>query len=638
MIGFVLFVCSVLGVVLTAEGKSKESPNEVYLNICTNFKDPSKMTLKEYMNEFAIGPCAPLILLPGIEGSALRVVIDCPKFRAAYPETFLSCGWTTCEGDIGYSAKTTPQKEYQMWIPYATSPMSLNIPSQFARDCWGGLAQLVYKNVSGKLVPQNKTGIVASAKGLTPDTMTYKGSKCGQLGVEYLLEDLEIGPESDLYLAGIIDRMLLMGYKSGLTFQAVPYDFRINSGNDIVSLNLGSLIKTLKAFTNKKVVIAAHSMGNTKTVYALWGMSQQDKDNNIATYVALAPPYSGAPKVIDFLLCGDSGLFKDSVGVDMKTFKYSIGTFSSIWELGPWTSWYTQANTPWMQKLQARLAYEQGKSTDPVFPFLPTTDKICYPNYNAKQCTSGLEVFDNFATILGQPVTAQNLRSMINQYTFANLSSQIYDMLDQRYETLPNPGTTMVIVYSQTVGTFGRFNFKIDPRTMTSQDQYCNSSQVSWSYWKGDGTVPSTSVVTAALKWADEFNTKSVSGARPVKLVDLCSEYNVQTNPFDGKSATGQKIINDVGYIGVPCDCTQSKTRHCSHDGMLFSNTIWDFLSETLTNNDRTTVSSIVANMTEQDLQNYQQTCTMIKTLIPTQSSNSHRARLFTSKITKVDS
>jgi hypothetical protein len=53
-----------------------------------------------------------------------------------------------------------------------------------------------------------------------------------------------------------------MGYISGLTFQAIPYDYR----KDIISSNAHSIItktvENLYAITGKKAILIAHSLGS----------------------------------------------------------------------------------------------------------------------------------------------------------------------------------------------------------------------------------------------------------------------------------------------------------------------------------------------------------------------------------------
>jgi len=584
--------------------------NSAWTNICTNGKDASKLNLKDYMTEFAKGPCSPVILLPGIMGSVLQVQINCAQLKASDPTTFKECGWSTCPGEENYSITSSPSAEYQVWVPGVTSPMTIITPTESSKLCFGNLVQVNVDTSSGTLKPVNKPGVTFSVKGFTPQTQGYKASECGTTAIENLIDGL-IDPEMTQYYKDFIIRLKDMGYKSGLTLQALPYDFRLPSGYDLASKGLPNMIKKLKDLNNKKVIVASHSMGNSKTLYALWNMSQQDKDNNIALYFAIAPPFIGAAKPVDYLTCGSSEFFHVDFGIDMRTWKLSAGSFLSIFELAPWTTYTTQASQPWMQKIKARIAYEQGQSSDPVFNFLPTKDKICFSKFTNKNCASGLEDFEQYGSYLGNPLTNANYRSWMNQHSFDTHAAQTWPILDQRFETQPNPGVPTVVLYSQVLATEGKYNYKIDPLVASNANRFCTDKEAPWTPWKGDTTVPSTSAVTPALKWAYEFQTQ-LPNAKPIKLVDICSEYNVKPSPYDGTDSSGRNILNNVGYIGMICDCTQSADRHCDHESMLFLPQMLDFFAKTLMTNDKETVSQTVQNMTEQQLENYQQTCQVL--------------------------
>ena len=100
---------------------------------CTNGKDPKSISRHEYLAEFKSGPCNPVVVLPGIGGSKLRVEIDCGKFKVADPSGFDSCGWKRCIG------LQVPNKEYKIWIPTALVPMSIFLDTDNARKCFNAI-------------------------------------------------------------------------------------------------------------------------------------------------------------------------------------------------------------------------------------------------------------------------------------------------------------------------------------------------------------------------------------------------------------------------------------------------------------------------------------------------------------------
>lgn len=65
-------------------------------NYCLNGKEISKDNPKEYLKEFAAGPCSPIMILPGLLNTKMIVQIDCKTLREENNEIFSSCGWTDC--------------------------------------------------------------------------------------------------------------------------------------------------------------------------------------------------------------------------------------------------------------------------------------------------------------------------------------------------------------------------------------------------------------------------------------------------------------------------------------------------------------------------------------------------------------
>jgi hypothetical protein len=68
--------------------------------MCINNKDPSSLSDKEYLKEFAAGPCNPTMILPGLISTKLMVEIDCEELMEKDPETFFACDWNACENKL----------------------------------------------------------------------------------------------------------------------------------------------------------------------------------------------------------------------------------------------------------------------------------------------------------------------------------------------------------------------------------------------------------------------------------------------------------------------------------------------------------------------------------------------------------
>lgn len=126
---------------------------------CTGGKDPSKLSNKNYLEEFAKGPCNPTVVLPGVGGSKLRVLIDCETFKSKYPEGFKACGWERCSG------LKSPKSEYRIWLPGPFSPMSITLDDENARVCFNSVMGFDTSELSKGIVkPIPGTQVVIEGK------------------------------------------------------------------------------------------------------------------------------------------------------------------------------------------------------------------------------------------------------------------------------------------------------------------------------------------------------------------------------------------------------------------------------------------------------------------------------------------
>jgi hypothetical protein len=62
-----------------------------------NGKEISEEDPKSYLKEFALGPCSPLMILPGLLNTKIVVQIDCETLKKENEEVFTTCGWTDCQ-------------------------------------------------------------------------------------------------------------------------------------------------------------------------------------------------------------------------------------------------------------------------------------------------------------------------------------------------------------------------------------------------------------------------------------------------------------------------------------------------------------------------------------------------------------
>ena len=583
-----------------------------YQNLCYDGENPKGWSRKKQLQKFAAGPCSPLIVLPGIAGSKLRVVIDCEILRNSSSEIFHdTCGWSGC----GFW-DNRPSREYKLWIPSFSSPLALDALG--SKECFSTLLapRFTRDPETNKIVLKKIEGLEVLPEGLTKSTSTYKASQCGTFATQNLLPVI-INPDSTSYFNDFNNRMIAMGYVPGLTMQSLPYDFRLTNEQDKLTEALGGIIRGLKEITNKKVTILAHSMGNLRTAAALWEMEQEQKDELIENFISVAAPFTGSINPIPYLTCGSNEYeYPLGFGIDLSTFMSTIGNFSSVWQLLPLPTFSTQAEKHWMRKVMTRIAYENGEIEDPVFDFLPPRNHVCFANFEPEEktkCSSGLYYFQRYGTTAeNEVIDNQSLEPILEELSYSPHIREFWGLQDTRFEELPNLGVTLITIFSQ-VGNlnYKRINFKVNPKEWIETNKiYCTPSNGGFQevLGRGDDTVPSVSASINAYKHMIDFED-GVEGAKPSLLVDLCSSFNQRSDPFDTIESTGHRKVSQNGYVGLECGCDQGHVDRCTHSQIMINENFINFVAEALKTGERTELSREVEERPESFFETWVKNC-----------------------------
>lgn len=227
--------------------------------ICLGGSNPSKISKKQALILFNKGPCAPVVLIPGITGSNLIAEIDCQTLQNSNPYLFNTCGWKTCNKDSLFK----PKKEYKLWLPSVTSPLAFYDLSKSKKLCWSGLIGVDYDATSSSLRYKPSPGVKVYPFGLSPLSRSASVSACGMKAIQNLVPDVP-NPQDAQYFNSINSQLLDMGYIPGLTLHVMPYDFRVNSQIDPLYKNFMPMMSQIYKYTQKKAVVVAHSMGNMR--------------------------------------------------------------------------------------------------------------------------------------------------------------------------------------------------------------------------------------------------------------------------------------------------------------------------------------------------------------------------------------
>ena len=586
---------------------------------CTNGKNPAYLTNKEYLAEFARGPCTPLIVLAGVAGTKLQIEINCLTLKANHPDIFRTCLWTTCES---FSLGTKPKEEYTIWLPDLISSFSLINPTTAGRTCFSSLFGLYWSDSNGKLITRVIQGVKISPMGMTPKTSS--SSRCGFDSISNLLPVYNILNPAE-YKAFEKLRLSLeaKGYKTGLTLQALPYDWRHSIKANQVSAKLEGMLKRIFEITGKKVSIAAHSFGNMNALHVLNKMSQADKDTYVKRFFALAPPFLGSPTAAEMMIGGDDKFYFLGLGVNFWMIKNSISKFPGFYDLMPRRTWSLYQDTFWMKSVMNRIEKEVGlkeifsipAEEDIVAQIFPSENSVCYTNdWRSKtdKCVTGMKNMHRLGSINGEAFTVDNLHEMLGKYSFQPLAPQLLNKAARDlYDPMDNPGVEVVIVFSTLIDTPKEYMWYKDPKPAALREDagFIRADYARFSL--GDETVLSASALIPGFKWASEFS-KKLPGSKPVIFAEVCGARNRKSVVFQ----TANRSVEKNEYQGMDCKCKKGTEAGCGHLSLISDQNTVDYIASSLMDGQVARSPRYFDSKTEETVNNFVDRCSILNEVL----------------------
>lgn len=589
-------------------------------NYCTGFKAFKDTEIPAYVKAFAEGPCNPAVFLPGVAGSKLIVELDC-KELSKHSEIMSYCRWNGCSG------KDAPNKHYKIWIPKVGSSMSIAGMFQPNNNrCFSKLFGIRNDVSTNKLLTTEHPGVKIITYGEAQDDSDYSDSDCGFESIINLLplpDMLQLGFQ---YFRDLKLQFESLGYKAGITMQALPYDFRkAPDENDLGNSKqkFKNTLTALNKITGKGVVIVAHSMGNFQTVHNLWKMDQATKDKLVSKYIAIAPPYMGSPEAVGYAFGLDKGFnFKADMGLTPQDFKDVINNMPSTFVLMSKPTFSLMTKQPWYAELRKRMDADEQmrsyKSTDKVIGLFPSHDEKCQHQlkHRDNNCIIGIKDVRNVVTIGREVFTEDKIEEALKKYSYAPHASYMYNKYSDMggFHELKHPGVPTVIIYGNIIDTPLHVKWDSDPRSTVNQGKFYPPDDV--EYGMGDGTVHTASALLPGIKWAHDFLDK-VPGSKPVHLIELCSEVNRRTAVYDDRDS--DKITDNAVY-GINCECRgkllfKSKGGDCDHMHMVMDPNLVEFVANSAQDNKKGnykgSVQAPFSTWTQSDWDNYVKGCKM---------------------------
>ena len=261
---------------------------------------------------FILGRCSPVLLVPGLWATKLKVEFDCEGLKTDESDTTLKeirlyCGESVCKED-----KKKEEHPFLLSLyDNAFGIISLLNKNEYS-SCLGYIANYYQnKNECPKTGEKNNCFYSKYVKvayyGGTTDTL--KESRCGVEAITNVVQDTVLLPlfikEIDSFNT-ISKKLVQKGYKEGFSLGGLPNDYRRYLATNNFAINTFKYqINRLYNNTGKPVIIIAHSYGILLTLTNLL-KNQNDIDfmKKIKKFIAMAPPFAGSSLLIDIFFHG----------------------------------------------------------------------------------------------------------------------------------------------------------------------------------------------------------------------------------------------------------------------------------------------------------------------------------------------
>ena len=286
---------------------------------------------------FILGTCNPVLLVPGIYATKLVVELECKNIATEEKDTTLKnlrvyCSDTICKDE------TKEKEEHPLFLAALDSSFTILGTGKDKYSSCLAFFMSYFQNpeecpaVNNKNLCFHSKYIKVGYYGSSTDTLDE--SRCGVEGVQNVIQTgklfvdniINFGASRSFY--GIAKALIDRGYKEGFSLGALPNDFRrYLATNNFATKVFESQIERLYKNTGKPVVIVAHSFG---TLLTLTNLLKKKGDatflKKIKKFIAIAPPFAGATKLLDAFLHGLNDWNKeiDIMGKKVKITNYNI--------------------------------------------------------------------------------------------------------------------------------------------------------------------------------------------------------------------------------------------------------------------------------------------------------------------------
>ena len=522
-------------------------------------KNSEQMSIKEYLKAFAESECSPVMIMPGIFATKLVVEIFCETMKEKSPDMFRMCGWTGCEHGL---LTVAPEKEYILWVPDLLGNLSLISLNQKKNDCFVKMFTSKFdkkamdnQDFDNMFMDTRALGWKVNLFGGTPKSRHNHG--CGRSALDYVLP-YNISGDGLGGTKVLMDSFRAMGYRDGLTMQALPYDFRLASTlNKNFKKSFKLSLERIRKLTGKKSMVIAHSFGTVNSYSALLDLSKEDKKRLVDVWVPVGAPLMGNVELMGALVSGQNplSLLDGVIGLNKQQSLEIFYNLTSSFDMLPFNFWKF-VHEPWFKTFVLNRTVSELKTESPEITrptFFPDPKSECYKGLLGSNLTCSFfsSIFPDrgMINLKNRSYRVSDMEDFLEdvEASYNDISKpsfkQLYSVSRGNYRNYPNPGVPVVMFIYNTKQTYSEYTFPQDKINFYKAQNFERAT-----FHSGDGTVESYSALVPFMKWAYEYAHMSGDNYYPVKLVDMCSKIDRKSHPYDSDDYQNRFGFNS--YIG----------------------------------------------------------------------------------------
>lgn len=343
--------------------------------------------------KFIAGDCNPVVLIPGIYSTKLKVKINCKNIIRDEKSLYEKIKFYCPADDVCKSNLDTDENRY-LWFNLAGQGFSLlrssnklNLENDLKASyevkrnneegaCLGFFMTMFNDETECPTIGKTNKKICGYSKNIqiSFDGGFENDKKEGDCGIKAVKNVLNTGvlpfdynPSDSNIFGSLVDVLEDLGYEEGFSLAAVPNDFRrFISTNDFAYNALKYHINNMYTLTGKPVVIIAHSFGNLVTLNTL--KKEESLKDKIKKWISIAPPFGGATKAVDnFLHTIPDFNFKIKNDIQSKFEEFGqylmLKSVPTVYELRPnkvfWEYFNSEENKDFAEAIRERIELEK---------------------------------------------------------------------------------------------------------------------------------------------------------------------------------------------------------------------------------------------------------------------------------------